>query len=525
VRHLFKEPVVLLKPRLSVLLAAAVLPLAGCGDSGSGSGSGDLGADPAKVVPAAAPLYFEAVVRPDGDLKDGANDALKKLLRTDDPGAKITELLDKATADSSVKWADVKEWLGPRVGVYLTEFTGTEGVGAVIADVTDADKAKASLEKLAAESKGKATSAMVGDYAVIGTPAGVKAVQATADGGDALADAADFQAARDAAGGADSLGLVYAEPQGLLDAFGEVLAAQAGPDNPFANPQGLEVIRQLLAKAGRAVAVSLHADGDAVRVDGAAIGAPAGSNATAAADALAALPADAWLAIGFGDLGETVTNALAQIGQLGKLTSRGEGPDFEQLFAVIEQRLGVDVRDDFLSWMGDGAIYARGSGIADVGGALTIKTKNPEKSRKAVGILAQGLAKAGANVSPATIEGYDVAVEVRSAQAPISAFIAANDERFTIGINPDAMTDILDPQEKLGDSDRYSTATDALGGDVKPIVIVDTQTIIGLIETFGAGQSESYTKIKPYLDVLGPISAGTARDGDVSRFSFALGLR
>lgn len=511
-----------LKSRLCVLLVLAVVLLAGCGsDSGPGAGAGE---DPAKVVPADAPLYLEAVVRPDGDLEDGANQALAKLLRTDDPGAKLTELLDKATADSDVKWAEVKEWIGPRVGAYVTEFTGEDGVGAVIANVTDAKKAEATLAKIAARSKGKATSAMVGDYAVIGTPEALTAVRATAEGGKSLADAPDFQQATDAAAADDSLGLVYVEPQGLLDVVAGAAGAAGVEGNPFANPQALDSIRQVVAKAGRAAAVTLHADGDAVRIEGATVGAPAGDGSTRAAESLAALPADAWLAIGFGDIGKTISEGLAQLGQLAGI-SNPKGPNFDDVLGMIESRLGIDVRQDLLSWMGDGAVYARGRGIADIGGALTITTKDAAKSRKAVGTLSQGLAKAGANVRAAEIAGYDVAVEIRSAAAPISVFIAANDERFTIGVNPQAMSDVLDPGERLGDSSAHRTAKEALGGDVEPVAIIDTQTIVGLIEAFGVGQAEGYSEVKPYLEALGPISAGTARDGDVARFSIALALR
>lgn len=515
-----KEPVVLSKTRLSVLLAALVLPLAGCGSETS---SGGVGADPAKVVPAGAPLYVEAVLRPDGELGDGVNEALRKLMRTDDPGAKLTELLTKATARSDIKWDEVKQWLGPRVGVFVTEIDGENSVGALVANTTDTEKAKATLDKAVRESNGRGASAIVGDYAVIGSPEGVKAVQATADGGKPLSDSPDFTAARDAAAADDGLGFVYAEPQGLLDAVAKMAAAGGGKDNPFGDPQGLAVLRELFAKAGRVAALSLHADGDAVRMDGASIGAPAAGESTAA-DQVADLPADAWLAIGFGDIGASLDDAFAQMSQLAGMAGPG-APNFEEVFRVLEQRLGVNIRADFLSWMGEGAVYARGRGIADLGGALTIRTKNADKSRKAVGILAQGLAKAGANVRAGRIEGYDVALEVRSASAPISVWIAANAERFTIGVNPDALRAILAPDEKLGDSERYAQAVSALGGDIEPVMIVDTQTIVGIAETFGASEAEGYAKVKPYLESLGPISAGTARDGDVSRFSFALGLR
>src|SRR5690349_24306353 len=105
--------------RLAALLAAATLvPLAGCGDSGSGS-SGS-GADPAKAVPADSAAYIEATLRPEGDVKDGALDALKKILKTDDPSGKITAPLNKALAKEGTSWDEVKEWLGSRAGAVIS---------------------------------------------------------------------------------------------------------------------------------------------------------------------------------------------------------------------------------------------------------------------------------------------------------------------------------------------------------------------------------------------------------------------
>src|SRR3954470_15794525 len=103
---------------VSLLAAATLVPLAGCGDAGSGS-SGS-GADPAKVVPADAAAYVEAAIRPEGDVKDGALDALKKILRTDDPSGKITGALDKALAKDGSSWDDVKAWLGERAGGFIS---------------------------------------------------------------------------------------------------------------------------------------------------------------------------------------------------------------------------------------------------------------------------------------------------------------------------------------------------------------------------------------------------------------------
>jgi hypothetical protein len=52
------------------------------------------GADPAAAVPAGAPLYVKAVVRPDGDEGANAQALLRRVLRTGDPSAKLIALFD-----------------------------------------------------------------------------------------------------------------------------------------------------------------------------------------------------------------------------------------------------------------------------------------------------------------------------------------------------------------------------------------------------------------------------------------------
>jgi hypothetical protein len=531
--------------RLVPLLAvAALLPLAGCGDSGSSS-SGP-GADPAKGVPSDAPVYAEAVVRPDGDVGDGVNDALKKLLQTDDPGKKVAGLFDKVGAKDGIKWDDVKEWLGKRVGVFVTGVTAGKPTFGLVVDVTDAGKAKEQIGKLAAKQhdgtlskssyKGVALTsdsstayAVTGDYLLIGRTPAVKQSIDTLKGGRPMTDVADYNAARAAVKSDDALGTVYLDPQGIVDLIGKAVTPaptdSVAPGNPFGNPQALTFLRQIFAKFGRAAGVSVHASGDAVRIDAAGIGAT-GSATSPAADNVAALPDDAWLALGFGDIGKTVTNVLDQFSRLSSLSGTGTRLNFGGMFQAVEQKTGIDIKRDFLSWMGDGALYARGHSLTDVGAVLTIKSKDAVKSRKAVGILANAIRKGGGEVRKATVEGYDTAIQMRISQRlPISLFVAANGERFSLGINPQALTDVLHPAKQFGDSSSYAAATKALGGEVKPVFVLDIPTVINLVEGLGAGNSAGFAKVKPYLDALGTLAAGTAHDGDVSRFALALGLR
>src|SRR6478752_6215462 len=131
-----------LSPRRLAVLAAATLaiPIAGCGSSDT-SASGTT--DPAKAIPASAPFYLEATVKPTGKQKADLEAALGKILRTDDPAGKITQLIDKNATNGQTFDKDVKPWLGDKAAVAVTG----AGVGAgatnwaVVINSTDDAKA------------------------------------------------------------------------------------------------------------------------------------------------------------------------------------------------------------------------------------------------------------------------------------------------------------------------------------------------------------------------------------------------
>ena len=94
----------------------AVLLVAGCGGAGAG-GEGD----PASVVPADAQFYAEAVVRPEGELRDDALDAAGKVLVTDDPEAQIRRIVESlmAAQGEDIDYErDIAPWLGERTAVW-----------------------------------------------------------------------------------------------------------------------------------------------------------------------------------------------------------------------------------------------------------------------------------------------------------------------------------------------------------------------------------------------------------------------
>jgi hypothetical protein len=116
----------------------AVLLLVGCG----GGGSAD-DASPATIVPADAVVYGEMVVRPEGSLRSDALDAAAKVFATDDPEARIRELLREASGRSIVdSERDVEPWLGDRVGFWGS----AEHAGVVLLAADDPDAARESVE-------------------------------------------------------------------------------------------------------------------------------------------------------------------------------------------------------------------------------------------------------------------------------------------------------------------------------------------------------------------------------------------
>ncbi len=147
------------RSRVSTVLSSAALgaiAIAGCGGS---SGSG--GDDPASLAPSGSPLFVEATVKPEGDLKTNIEDLSKTLAGISDPGSLIVNQIDSGLADSGSKMSfedDVEPWLGEKAGVFFQRYDGQDfsGVGAIV-ETTDSAAASDFVDKLAQESDSPVT--------------------------------------------------------------------------------------------------------------------------------------------------------------------------------------------------------------------------------------------------------------------------------------------------------------------------------------------------------------------------------
>jgi Protein of unknown function (DUF3352) len=510
--------------RTTAALAASALLVAGCGESG-----GDPGADPATLAPRTAPLYAEVVVKPEGEQRDQAEELLGKIMRTDDPGAKLREAFDDATKDDDVSYErDIEPWLGERVGAFLTTIgRGGSPQGAVVFATDDTGAAIEALGK-GERKRGERTykdvsytvydggqvAGAVGDFAVFGTEQAFRsAVDTAEDGGNALAEHDDFTKAVEEAGD-DGLATVYVEPGGLVNA----LASSGAIDR-----SAVTGLRQALVMGGgRALAAKLRAEDQGFALEAATIGASqSGADAGKAAEAVAALPGDAWLALGVGNVGGRIDQTLEQAGQLGAFA----GVNLEEILDRLREQSGIDLREDLLSWMGDAAVFVRGTSVADAGGALVVSSKDAAKSRAAIGKIATFLRRQGASVRelPST-PGVDEGLQLGFGDGP-QVILAAAGDRFIAAVGQPALRAALEPAQKLGDNQRFQEAADHLGDEIEPTFFFDLPSVLQLVEGAGIADSEGYRKAQPYLRAFTTIAAGASRDGDVGRARLVVGVR
>jgi hypothetical protein len=502
--------------RLAVLAATALaIPIAGCGSSDSSSSANT---DPAKAVPASAPFYLEATVRPDGKQRTDLEAALKKVLNTDDPGAKIKELINKqASKDGQSYEKDIDPWLGDKAAVAITSLSG-ESQAVVIVNSTDDSKAKDSLakehdysEKRSYEGTDyrydpgdKSAATVTKGFAVIGDEAAVKQVIDVLDkGGDSLASNADLQAAREKVGGRP--GFMFVEMQNLL-------RSAVGSAGSALGPQELSTINNLF-KRFRAIGVGIGADAQAIRMNLATIGEGSGAgNGPGSSLPLDKAPGDSWLAFTQSDVGKSIQ---------GVLDSLKDSSTSDQI-TQLETATGLNVKEDLLSWMGDAAFFVEGDSVPALGGGLVVQSTDPEKTRTAITKIKRLFSTfGGGKLGPAPAgasAGFSMDLG-NGGHKPLLVGLAGS--RFVIAYGAKAFNDATNPSSTLSSNSTFQGAQGLLGSSAKPSFFVDWSTVVRFITLAGAGDP-SFQQAKPYLDAFTAIIGGGSGD---RKAEVAIGLK
>jgi hypothetical protein len=502
-------------PRSRRLLVALVTGLlltagavAGCASSSSGGG----GSDPAGLVPASAPLYAEAVLGGDSTEQADAQAALAKILRTTDPQGALVKAFDHGDVNFA---RDVEPWLGDRVGAAALSF-GRRADKVVVAASRDDDAARAALGRLAPNAaarsyrgvdyrvdprRGKAA-AVVDGFVVLGTENALKAA-IDASKGSSLAESDSLKDAR-AKVRAERSAFLYVDVSGFLRSALGAAGGGAAQLAPFVEPVSLAL--------PKTIAAALDAEPGMLRLDSAAFGNGGGfSSGASGADALAALPADAWLGVGVGEVGQTANGFLDRVSSKGGLAGVG----LQALLGQARQGLGLDVRRDLLGWMGDAGLYVAGTTDADRRAALVVASKDPAATQRAVRAL-EPLARRSGDVTPLRAAGVDEGFAISRDHGDEQLLVAAAGDRFVVALGRRALTEVLaSGGSRLGDSAAFRAAAAKLGGGVKPSFFVDV----------AKASRKTHGELREYRGAFDAVIGGARRDGDETRGAAVATLR
>ena len=229
------------------------------------------------------------------------------------------------------------------------------------------------------------------------------------------------------------------------------------------------------------------------------------------------LPADSWAAIAQPDLGELIDFYIdAAAGVLG-------GRDaLEQQF---KEASGLDLQRDVLDWMGDFAIFVRGTSVAELDGALIIETKDEAASGRVIDrlkTLGEGQAdNPGDRVGPLSAPGGGEGFTLVSRSIPKPVHLFQRDGRVVLAYGDEAAADAIDPSQTLADAADYREATESLG-DYDVSFYLVAAPILQLVDSTEAGNDADWQDVKPYLEPLSALVAGTSGDGDDLRSAVKL---
>jgi hypothetical protein len=295
-------------------------------------------------------------------------------------------------------------------------------------------------------------------------------------------------------------------PSRIIDALvadGEVTASEAG---------------QVHDELGSVLGSPIAAWGDAAR-DYLALEASFArpSGASAGSSLIGGFPADSWLAFGVHETGGGAAAGLRSTKTGAALGVRGSAA-IQRAFAAA----GIDARN-LGRWVGDVSGFLSGSSILDLGGALVIQSRDQSASAKTLDQLRAAF-EADVDVETRPLGGGETGFTVTPAGAPLQIVFTQRDGKFVVALGRDSVGDALAAPDKLSDSAAFESATDSLAG-LTPSFYLDFQPIASLFQLPGVIEDPRFEQIKPYLERLDYVIAGSGSSGGRGLLRIALGVR
>ena len=301
-----------------------------------------------------------------------------------------------------------------------------------------------------------------------------------------------------------ALGTVYTIPKDFIAAL--------GPDQFDPNSQAL-----LEKTAGDSInepaAGALTASADSIELE-----ATGGNNGvdTPESSLIGAVPSQAWLAFGIGNLGDTVKRSLDQV--------KESIPNFDAVVQQIQSTTGSSL-DQLEGALGDAVIYVQGTKQSSLTGALVVQTKDADLSGRLLNQLKELLQLGSGGVKPLRLSGGGTGFQINDPSvAPRPVEIAQQGDKLVIGYGANSAEQSLAPAQTLADAPTFTTAhgqVSSLGTDL----FLDFPSVFALAESSGSKSDPGYRQAKPYLDALTYLVTGSGSSGDKAEFKAVVGLK
>jgi hypothetical protein len=489
------------------VLSTFALAAAGCGsEDEAASGASEL-------VPAGAIVYAEATLDPSGDQKQAIDSILSKFPGGGQAGDKLEDLIEKGLRESDAPISfkeDIEPWLGDEAAFFATTVGADSDPsgGAALIATDDEDQALEALDK-ATEGKSKRhdykdveyltgdrgqAGAVFDGFLVLGSEPAVKAAIDTSKGGKKLSDDERYKKTLEDVS-EDRLGLVYVNSPEFLKSTQAMTSVPQSFKKFFEKP----------------FAATVDADDDGITFEGKV---PEETAQTfgfvgQGSDLLDELPGDSWVAMAQTDFGKLIDFYVDVFGGVA-----GGRDAIEQQFHAAT---GLDLEKDVIAWMGDFAIFVRGTSLSKLDGGLIIETTDETASGRFIDALArlarQQGADSGLRVAPLSAPGGGKGYTISNQSIPKPVHFFQRDGRVVLAYGDAAAQDAVEPGEKLGDSSDFTSVRDSLG-DYEVSFYVLMQPIFDLIDSTGAASDADWQDAKPYLEPLSALVAGTSGEGD-----------
>jgi Protein of unknown function (DUF3352) len=513
------------RPTLVLPAALAALVIAGCG-GGSGGGSG---ADPATLAPPKSPLYVEATLRPEGELKTNIESLAKSIGGIEDPSALIVSALEDSASSSGEELdfeKEVEPWLGEKGGVSFEHYDGSDfsGYGVAI-QTTDADAAQSFIDEKSGsgdepvkdatyegvdfkvESEEGTAIGVVDDFLVVAEDEAAFEGVVDAANGESLADEDSFSSTFSAAPDGSAAD-VFIDIGGLVEQSGGKIDAEAQQflDSAGIDPTDATAVASLIPGADQ---IEIDFSSDLTGKN------PASGDASGL---LGALPGDSVAAVASADFGARLGEAIDAIDAQGV-----EGQIPPHKFKSTLEEAGIDL-EKITSSIGDLGVFVEGNSARGAAGAVVLETKGSGEATNTVSNLGLLLRAAG-TPGVTAIGGKATGFSIRDNEiGPLPIVVAAAGERIAIAYGLPAATKALATSgETLSDSPTYKEAVGALGST--PISgFVDGHAALKLASALVPPGEEGFEEAKPYLTKVDYLAIGAGSSGDLATAKLIAGI-